>query len=299
MFRRNDFDSKKHHTLIRKDREWEYRGSTRNDVFYTYKMHFGGTQLLDSQMYTVLHTDSGIQKTWDFATDDWSCSPIENGLTFLLRDDWGKIYVHAPVDQGFGYFPWNIPDKEALLYDFNAKEGDKMTVINSYGDLITGTVTTTFVVEVAGESCRGYKILFDENPNEYTVIEGMGNISLGCMPYFVDALPTSYGGNMNYVPVCEDYEVLEKITDLRGNVICEKTDGKWPWERPDGVSTVETDDAIVYDGNAIEAADSDISVFDLSGNRVAEGRGSVSTAGLQPGVYVAKTAGQSLKIVVR
>ena len=214
------------------------------------------------------------------------------------------MYVHAPIEGYEGFAEWPGSATEALLYDFNAKEGDTMTVVGSCGGMIPGKVVSAYTQNVNGKESKAYTIKLDIYGVDITVVEGLGNISFGCMPFYIESEIAGGGslseeGSMAGIPAPMRHQELYRVTDLDGNVICEKTGGKWPWEIPDGVSSVEAEGGIAYDGNTIEAPDSDIAVIDLSGKRVADGFGSVSTAGLQPGVYVAKTAGQSLKIVVR
>lgn len=42
-----------------------------------------------------------------------------------------------------------------------------------------------------------------------------------------------------------------------------------------------------------------IAVYDMAGKRVAQGHGSLSTASLQPGVYIVKAGASTLKITVK
>ena len=65
-----------------------------------------------------------------------------------------------------------------------------------------------------------------------------------------------------------------------------------------GVKSQKTD--ISYSGGVVIAADgAEVAVYDMAEKRVAQGRGSLSTASLQPGVYIVKAAAAALKITVK
>ena len=65
-----------------------------------------------------------------------------------------------------------------------------------------------------------------------------------------------------------------------------------------GVKSQKTD--ISYSGGVVIAADgAEVAVYDMAGKRLAQGRGSLSTDNLQPGVYIVKAAAAALKITVK
>ena len=95
---------------------------------------------------------------------------MDDGLPFLLREEDGKVDVHAPIE-GYGEYEywgdgspyyWSSADTEALLYDFNANVGDAMTVVGNWGEKLSGKVDSTFTVDINGVTCKGYTFLPDD-----------------------------------------------------------------------------------------------------------------------------------------
>lgn len=54
-----------------------------------------------------------------------------------------------------------------------------------------------------------------------------------------------------------------------------------------------------YSNGSVVAEGMGIAVYDMAGKRVAQGHGSLSTASLQPGVYIVKAGASTLKITVK
>lgn len=305
MFRRPYFNyGDQPYSVTRDHTHWEYSGNLGDDnaAEFSYRMYFAGREAVDSHLYKVLWTKNGKETWFDSATSVFQTSDIENGLKFLMREEDGKVYVHASLGSvEEGYSPWNIEEREALLYDFKAEVGDEMEVMGSSGNLLNGVVTSTFTVNIDNLDCRGYTILFEELNREFTVIEWLGNITAGCLPYFLDDVSDeAIDGSLTYLPLNNRMQSLDKITYSDGDIICEKdVNGLWPWEKTEGVAAVETAFRLSFDGKAISAESEYMTIYTLSGNAVAKGFGEVSTESLQPGVYVAKAGSQTLKILVK
>lgn len=282
---------------------WEYSGNT-GDRDFSYRMFFDGAEILDGKLYHTLHTANGKQSWLDSLTTTFQSADIENGLTFYMREEDGKVYLHAPLGtEEEGYPAWSIDAHEALLYDFNARKGDEMTVISSSGNLMTGKVTSIISTNVDGHDYNGYTIKFNTSQTEFTVMERMGNIGSGCLPYFIEhESESTYSSElMTYVPVCFLWQSLDRVLNrYPESVICEKdADGLWPWEKTDGVAELEAASQLSFDGRTVVANDEHLTIYAISGKVVAEGCGKISTESLQPGVYVAKAGTKTLKILVK
>lgn len=57
--------------------------------------------------------------------------------------------------------------------------------------------------------------------------------------------------------------------------------------------------SITFDGNAVIAEGMDIVLYDIAGKKIASAHGTLSTAGIEPGVYVATAGNATLKIAIR
>lgn len=274
--------------LIREDRiwvysqpyAWEWRGK------YEYKMRFDGTEEIDGHIYHRL-TAYDARLSWCKYPDP---TPIvvekKRDDTYLLREENGRVYLHKDE---VPYHEWGDFDgHEALLYDFNAEEGDEMEIITSLDGLTSATVRHAEEVIVDNERCRMYDMYLPVWETDYTVVEGLGNITWGNLSKFYVELTTDSGNKLQ----------LEMVTDLEGNVIYEGND-EWPGEFNSVVQTA-SDPGIGYDGSIVSAADGEsITIYTLSGKTVATGTSKVSTSSLQRGIYVARTGAKTLKIFVK
>lgn len=285
--------------LINEDRIWLYEGSAYGSKSFEFKMKFDGDTIVDGKTYNVL-------KTFDCVERDYYGLGVSNdirhengGLRFLLREEDGRVYVHSPIEDATDYY-WDIEDKEALLYDFNVTEGEEIKFINNAGYLSNGVVSKLSVVNICDEDYKSYLICLDD-PNEdstieFNVIEGIGNITCGCVPLFI---LDSYTGNSLYSfpPVFVKHNLV-KVTNVSGNVICEKLQGLWSWENS-SIDDVDRDDFIRYDGKTIFLNNENLSLYDISGKMVAGGSGIIPVDGLLSGTYIVMSGHKTLKIVVR
>lgn len=277
--------------LIREDRVWEYEGSIPIGPWFQYKMRFDGDTVVDGTRYNILHTFDGITK------EGQEDAKPADGLKFLLREENGKIYVLVQE------YVWPTDKtEEKLLYDFNVEAGNELSVVDNFGCLVNMTVTSIYNCTIREEDCKVYIMSMIEHPYlEYTIVEGIGNVSLGCIPLIITDICSGGGSGTKYtLPGLVVEQHMKRVYDNEGNVICEKdADGLWPWEKTEGVTVVETASRLSFDGKAISAESEFITLYTFSGNAVAKGYGEVSTENLQPGVYVAKAGGQTLKILVK
>lgn len=91
--------------------------------------------------------------------------------------------------------------------------------------------------------------------------------------------------------------VLRNVKDRSGNIVFEGDAFKLT---TDGIGKVfGNESTLSYINGMITADSADIMVYDMAGKRVAQGRGSLSTASLQPGAYIVKAAANALKITVK
>ena len=291
--------------LIREDRIWQYRGlagAGHADYGYEYMMKFDGTTEIDGVVYHKLKTFDGAGYRWNGPSSDAVRYEISDAATFLLREENGKVFRHAPLEEySLSNVMWAIEENEALIYDFNVEDEDSMTIVDSEGGLIEGIVTHTSSMTVNNDECKSYNLKFDNPDFEYTVIEGIGNINSGCLPYF-DIDRISGGSNPSFVPApCHD-QSLSKVFDADGNIIYVNENGidSWPWELNSVDSIKQGVHEIIYSEAVVTVADgAGIAVYDMAGKRVAQGHGPLSTASLLPGVYIVKAGASTLKITVK
>ena len=282
-------------SLVREDRVWEYEGSIPIGPWFQYKMRFDGDTIVNGTKYNILHTFDGFTKEGPY-----EAKPSE-GLDFFLREENGKVYLLVEL---YGPPTMDMTDtkemEEKLLYDFNVETGDELNVVGSFDDLVNMTVTSTSHCNIDGEDCKIYSMNITDRPYlQYTMVEGIGNSSMGCIPYIITALITG-GGRGAILPVSCVEQQLTRVYDNEGNIICEKdADGLWPWEKTDGVAELKTASKLSFDGRTVSANDEHLTIYAISGKVVAEGCGEVSTESLQPGVYVAKAGTKTLKILVK
>ena len=298
---REDFGS-----TVREDRVWIYRAevSQGDKVGYEYHMRFDGVTEIDGKTYHNLNTVKAVGYSYEGSGSTPTEIEIPERLTFLMREDDGRIYRHAPLPSSpeSDYMGWNVSDGEALVYDFNLSEGDAVSVVDSFGQPVGGKVTSVSVLEISGEECKAYTMLLDGSGLEYEIIEGIGVTTIGCLPYIQTDMVA--GGTIpGYAPTADARQSLYQVTDLDGNVIYQSDKClDWPWV---GVETATRDDfSIEYRDSMIsvrggQSSASEIIISDMSGKMVARGENTVSTSSLQPGVYVAKSGGSIQKIVVR
>ncbi len=291
--------------LIDEDRVWLYRVCCAGGPWegYEFQMKFDGVTKIDGKTYHNLKTINGRGFLYEGPSSQPEVVDIPDGLTFLLREEDGRVYRHAPIEDTNENGPifWDADESEALLYDFNAMEGDLLTVIDSWGSMVSGSVTDTSVMQIGGEDCRSYVMTLGSSGVDVTVIEGIGNISYGCLPY-LDTDMAASGAISGYIPEPCRGSMLSKVFDASGNVIFENENGipSWPWEETSVVAIGSNSSSVYYSAGIVRAADgAEVAVYDMAGKRVAQGRGSLSTASLQPGVYIVKAAAAAIKITVK
>ena len=73
--------------LVREDRVWEYTGDVGNSdiVYFTYKMHFKGTEVVDGKEYQILHTTDGKEYKYAGSATDFEAVELGDGHSFLMR----------------------------------------------------------------------------------------------------------------------------------------------------------------------------------------------------------------------
>lgn len=281
--------------LIREDRIWTYNGDIPVGPYFEFKMRFEGDTLVDGKRYNILHTFDGF-------TREAQEEPREAiGTNFLMREEDKKIYCHAPLDVDNTGSHWETDESEALLYDFNVESGNDITVISNNFFLTTGYVDSTYFLNIAGESCKAYDILYNGHIKN-TIIQGIGSIEKGCLPIIITTVTSGGGGNVktHILPPMYTEINLKTVTDIEGNVICKKdSEGRWPWEAINSVAEVETGSPISFDGKSISAGNETITLYTISREVIAKGFSKISIDGLQPGVYVAKAGSRTLKILVK
>lgn len=216
----------------------------------------------------------------------------------------GKLYMTI-TDEMREYLQYD-GDAQVMLYDFNAKPGDKYNTFKMEQILGENPFNPTFeevnvletgYIEVEHENCRIHKISY--GGREDSIIEGFGSVETGLLPYsnVYDPSNGSYSGFrlnrvFNFITNSKDEHIIYRhpnyidVNDL-GNT--------------DAVKALFGDKLglMSYDRSKIGANGLSIAVYDMSGKIVAEGCGEVSTESLQPGVYVAKSGAQTLKILVK
>lgn len=292
-------DIQSRNVLINEDKIWVYEGHAAGSTLFEFKMKFNGDTILDGRTYSVLKTYDCIERNFLGPGVSNDVKHENGGITFLLREENGRVYVHSPIEDVTDYY-WESEDIEALLYDFNVTEGDVMKVINNVGYLSDGIVSKISTVNICDEDYKSYLIsLYDSDEGavvDFNVIDGIGNVTCGSVPlYIID----SYTGNSLYSfpPLFVKHDLV-KVTDASGNVICEKLGGLWPWENS-SLEFLCRDEFFLYDGEAITLSDSDIFLFDLSGEEISKGHGRITVSGLMPGMYIARSGHKTLKIIVR
>ncbi len=287
--------------LIREDRIWLYRGYVHGSpqFGYEYQMRFEGTTEINGILYHNLKTENGKGYIYNGPGSEVETVEIPDCISFLIREENGKIYRHAPIgDEAMNNLViWQNGESEGLLYDFNAETGEYIDIVESQGNIITGYISSTNTVQINGEDCKQYTMQLRE-AIDYTVIEGIGNISRGCLPYFDTDMIA--GSLFPYIlPKPCTGQMLSKVYDLNKNVIYENEEGiEWPWEI-NSVEPTNLDSRTYYSNGSVVAEGMGIAVYDMAGKRVAQGHGSLSTASLQPGVYIVKAGASTLKITVK
>ena len=288
-------------TVISKDKSWYYVSTTYpNSYFYLlYEMKFEGEVEANGKTYHgfvntgVIEYDKGLDNPGARLPDEKKLK------TSYFREESDALYVltssGCPV---VGEMNAAGEYSEELVMDFSLPDGAEFPSGLFCQDDFDEQLYIQYVDMETADGIQGrryfelYSLDGEGNKLKYAPIfgEGLGLIN-GIMPEFNLAWSTSIWDSF-LLQVSEGSDILYKA-------------GGYEWfdptkQDPNGVIGVEREkDIIISTADGIVSPNTDITVFDLSGKRVAEGRGSVSTVGLQPGVYVARTAGQSLKIVVR
>lgn len=288
-------------STVREDRVWNYSIDGVNIDMETtsstpdYGYHFKGLREADGISYAVL-SDGGGKEV--------ALMRQEGGRVYLHLDDKMKKLVESlegTLDDFEEIFGGKSPT-EMLLYDFDAKVGDSyympvfvhmdMEEENESGPyfvMTQFTVTDKRDVEICGDEMT-VQTLSDDG-YDYNVIEGVGPVQ--------GMLHRPQFGWLN-TGMNNTYSFLQSVCNSEGEAICEKnSDGLWPWEKTDYVAELTAASQLSYDGKRVSAEGEYLTIYTISGNQVAEGFGEVSTENLQPGVYVARSGTETLKILVR
>ena len=108
--------------LIREDRIWLYRGYVHGSpqFGYEYQMRFEGTTEINGILYHNLKTENGKGYIYNGPGSEVETVEIPDCISFLIREENGKIYRHAPIgDEAMNNLViWQNGESEGLLYDF-------------------------------------------------------------------------------------------------------------------------------------------------------------------------------------
>ena len=242
----------------------------------------------------VYNQDKQTADSFMRATGEWGDYTSQNGLLCFSPS--------VTTKESLGL----IEDNALLLYDFNAKEGDKyesfrmeQTLDGQSSDPSFDMVTVleTGYTEIDHQNCRVHKITC--GGREYSIIEGIGSEETGLMPYsniFDSGKGICSGFRLNRVFNIFLNRNEENVIFYSPNYIDVSNLGN-----TDGVESMFAEELglLRYDKGNIYADGLRIIIYDVNGMIAAEGFGEVSTENLQPGVYVAGSGTQTLKILVR
>ena len=189
-------------SMIRYDRVWEcgnLEGSSKDE--YVKCMRFDGTEEINGKTYHRIVT---FKKTlwryygqYDESEDVYDIEGFmreENGVVYTLRSD----------------------GQEALIYDFNHKEGESYqgtTFVTDSPRTYQFNVISDHTAEIDGEECKVFQVAVSDSWGmgpTHTFIEGIGAAEYGCLNYheFYDQPTGMWMRN-----------VLSRVFDMDGNVI--------------------------------------------------------------------------------
>ena len=271
-------------STVREDRIWNYTlihslnfEGTSTSTSPNPGFHFEGTEDVNGKTYMAFRDRHGEILALMRQEGNKVYTPV------MYKDIWPENIVNE-----VGYD--NLPD-EALLYDFDAQPGETYYCASYLSEITLVTVIESYKIEVNGEEYTVQRLEYDWQSgyqNQFTVVEGIGPsewyLSMPLRSPLVTGLQT--------------YLKIATVSDLYGNVVFSKDD--YPTFNTDGIDSVtDSDSPVTYSNGSVVAEGMGIAVYDMAGKRVAQGYGSLSTASLQPGVYIVKAGASTLKITVK
>lgn len=298
--------------MIRYDRVWECYTSYDFNEYEVKYLKFDGVEdfagksfhrIVTSQKSFMKKSYNGSPEIYEFVDDSYD-------LGGYLREENGKVFTLAvgEIIQGEFYgatYPSDSYDlshydlHEVLLYDFTADEGDSIT---AFSNLCRQGVFTDFridsksIVIVDGEECCHINL----SPAFFDLVEGIGPVSHGCLNYNEYDIPATMWA----------YNYFNRLYDSEGNVLFESEymhDFKLPDNIFSSVESIYESESLTLNSHSIhfgkENHKSAIHIYDMTGSIVksnsSEGKISISTDDLQPGIYIAAGFSNDIRTVCR
>lgn len=273
-------------SLIDEDKVWVYKSiqdwGARHLISY---MRFDGVKEYGGREYHRFHTFKTQRGEQGVTYPEFDHNPSERD--FYLREEDRRVWLLVEGNNGVG-------DGEILLYDFNLRDGDSITIhpVADSDCEETYTVRTSDPVDVGGHRCKvlWYEELEMQQALNIYMIEGIGPSVHGTLGYYSllytsgEGTDDSSDGGMTTRP---DADLL-MVCDAGGNVIFNnEKDGP-----NTGVDAIEHLSGIFYDGHTVVASGCDLmEIYGLNGLAIRHLEGSdtvsVDVSSFPGGVYVA------------
>ena len=204
-------------SLIDEDKVWVYKSiqdwGARHLISY---MRFDGVKEYGGREYHRFHTFKTQRGEQGVTYPEFDHNPSERD--FYLREEDRRVWLLVEGNNGVG-------DGEILLYDFNLRDGDSITIhpVADSDCEETYTVRTSDPVDVGGHRCKvlWYEELEMQQALNIYMIEGIGPSVHGTLGYYSllytsgEGADGSSGGVMATRP---DADLL-MVCDAGGNVI--------------------------------------------------------------------------------
>ena len=311
---------------VREGRVWEYvyeeygRPSSQDfdgDLNYVmFRMRFDGTEERNGKVYhRLVYDDSITVWSYDNADDSGfefkSIRTIPNKITsvYLMREEDSKVYLL--YDGSYEAEEGIEPGDELLIYDFNCMEGDSYLTdfcmhyweysplwCHGFAAGAGMNIKSSQTVEVEGENAlmQTGRITVDSNkyPDfekdiDYVMVEGIGSVTHGCLPFITFDLRTAtryFDYNLNRV-YNDKGEIIYRGEDIDTTTL--------------SIGRIAADVGSLSFANgtvkAVGAAEVNLTLYDINGSRVATGNATesaeIDTEGLPHGVYIAICKSQS------
>lgn len=298
--------------MIRYDRVWECYTSYDFNEYEVKYLKFDGVEDFEGKSYHRIVTaqKSFMKKSYDGSPEIYEFDDDSYELEGYLREENGKVYTLAVGDNIQGEFcgttypsdSYDLPDcglHEVLLYDFTADEGDSIT---AFSNLCRQGVFTDFRIDskstviVDGEECCH----MDLSPASFDLVEGIGPVSYGCLNYNEYDIPAMMWA----------YNYFNRLFDSEGNVLFESSnmhDFKLPDNIFSSVESIYESERFTFSSHSIHFGmdhhKSALHIYDMTGSIVksksSEGKISISTDDLQPGIYIATGFTNDIQTVCR
>lgn len=250
-------------SLIDEDKVWVYKSiqdwGARHLISY---MRFDGVKEYGGREYHRFHTFKTQRGEQGVTYPEFDHNPSERD--FYLREEDRRVWLLVESDNGVG-------DGEILLYDFNLRDGDSITIhpVADSDCEETYTVRTSDPVDVGGHRCKvlWYEELEMQKSLNIYMIEGIGPSAHGTLGYYSllytsgEGADGSSGGVMATRP---DADLL-MVCDAGGNVIFDNVN-----DGPNaGTDAIELQGGILYDGHTVTAPGCDLlEIYGLDGMAV-------------------------------